>query len=192
MLLKDTMSILQNHRIIVVASLKECNSKNRWNRCPQQKVLVIRSARNKRSDAISHTLRSRRMFESNLSPTRKCKASGMSTNSSGLERINFPTSDWTVGLLNRSAMYTAMAGSIFCAVRIAVAQEVWELYGISMRFNKGWAELLLTSNMFCSLVLTWSVPRLASLLGLAHTASLKISFSTRSRSGRLTLFRRET
>jgi hypothetical protein len=34
-LIEDTMSILQDQGIIIVSSLEECDSNDRWNRCPQ-------------------------------------------------------------------------------------------------------------------------------------------------------------
>jgi hypothetical protein len=44
-LFEDTMSILQHQGIIVISPLKECDCNNRWNGCPQQEVLDMRSAR---------------------------------------------------------------------------------------------------------------------------------------------------
>lgn len=103
----------------------------------------------------------------------------MSRTSSVLERTSFDTSLRTTGLLKRSGINTAMAGLICQTVRIMPGQEACTV----LSYEEDKLVAFNTSTNAAAAVPITSVPRLGSLVGLAQTLNLKISFSVRSRRG---------
>ena len=126
MLFKNTMCVLQEQRVVVIAFLKECNCQDRWNGGPDNEILhkklltELQDTQKKQG-----TLRSLRRLESSLSPTKNLRASGTPSTSRMFDRTNFPTSICMMGILKRSVRDTAIAGSTFHAFRTMLIQEAW-------------------------------------------------------------------